>query len=185
MIVPAWIKEFYESGSTVCQEHLDASEHNIQWLKSYINRLAVHLRDPRAILLSWTHHLNGQYKRNEYDFLLYVAPSPLHVDGYFTWNLEQQLNWQIENFLPQLIAWMNGWVKFQQDEDQKVNGFKILFTTFEDFRIESSKGNEEAFFRKIADFYGIPQEKFTFTPAEKNEESHFRKGEISEWKEIE
>lgn len=185
MIVPAWIKEFYETGSMVCQQHLDASDHNIQWLKYYTDRLAVHLRDPRAILLSWTHHLNGQYKRKEFDFLLYVAPTPYHVEGYFTsWNLAQQLDWQIENFLPKIVAWMNGWVKFQQNEAQKINGFKILFTTFEEYKEETSKGNEEAFFRRYANFYGIPSEKFTFSPAAKTEETHFRNGEISEWKRV-
>jgi len=183
MIVPAWIEEFYESGSTICQEHLDASAHNTQWLKYYTDRLAVHLRDPRAILLSWTHHLNGQFKRQEYDFLLYVAPTPYYVDGYFTsWNLEQQLDWQIENFMPQLVSWMNGWVEFQQNEAQKADGFKILFTTFEEYKEEAGKGNEEAFFRKFADFYGIPSDKFNFSPAAKTEETHFRKGEIDEWK---
>lgn len=176
-ITPQWIQNLFKEGSALTRGHFDASIFNTQLLKLYTDRIVVNFRDPRAIILSWTHHTNKHYANGNADFIYYVAPVPPVNIGYFEWDLKKQLDWQIENFLPDLVAWMQEWVAFAHKE-QADNGFKVLITTYEAF-----KADEHGFFNKIIDFYEIPRADFKYEPHAKTEESHFRKGLIDEWKE--
>lgn len=178
-IVWDWAEKFFEAGSTLTQEHLDASEHNTQILKHFTDRMMVQLRDPRAVILSAAHHFNGQYQRGENKYLLYVAPSPLNQPGYFDWPLEKQIDWLIENLLPQQVAWIQGWVNFAEQEQRKHSGFKVLFTTYDELLTDETK-----YFESIRDFYGISHDRFKLTPSEKTAATHFRKGQVAEWKSV-
>ena len=79
-------KTFLTSGGSITQEHLDASEFNIQCLKMYTTGIIIHFRDPRAVLLSWTHHMNKLHADGRYHLLKYVTPTP--PSEYYHWEFE-------------------------------------------------------------------------------------------------
>jgi len=171
------LNDFFNAGTYITQEHLDASILNTDLLKRYTDKIVVHFRDPRAVLLSWTHHMNNLNDHNHYYLLDYVTPTPPRE--YYNWNLEQQIDWQIENFLPNIVTWMNDWLEFKAKEENNASAFKVLITTYEDFHT-----NELEFYYKILDFYGIPRGEFKFNPPAKNANTHFRNGEIEEWRSV-
>lgn len=168
---------FFKNKSMISQDHFDSSKVNIQWLTKYTDRMVIHLRDPRQVLLSWVHNMNW-IKKNGWDDLLYmVTPTP--PSEYYKWKLSKQIDWNIENFLPEVVAWMNAWLEFKEQEDAKDNGFKILLTTYDDFL-----SDDIGFYNKVLDFYEIPREQFVYKPAEKTETTHFRKGDVNEWRKV-
>src|SRR5262249_49844733 len=94
----------------VAQNHLAPSLENLQVLQHFKVKMVLHLRDPRQDLLSWIHHTDwkadGGY---ENESLLYILPRP--PAGYFKYSFYRKIDWQIENYLPQLVAWTQRWVE--------------------------------------------------------------------------
>jgi hypothetical protein len=58
-LVPAWAEDLARGGA-IAQEHLDASEANLDLLRrAGVTRIVVQVRDPRQAALSWTYHIDG------------------------------------------------------------------------------------------------------------------------------
>jgi len=188
------IKEFYAHNSTIAKQHLMAPSFNSHqqppvitgytlkkdrlayrdWreldtesLKQYTNKLVIHIRDPRPALLSFAHHIIANHDTTN------------KPDNYFDLNLNQQLDWCIDNVMPYLLNWINDWLAIKASEDIKENGLKILVTTYDEL-IE----DELKLFNKILAFYDIPASKFHYQPIKKEQAPHFRKGDQEEWRQV-
>lgn len=155
---------------SLTQEHFDASEENLSVLKEKLPKLIVHVRDPRQAIISWTHHLNKiQHSQEALNYFLLSLPT-----NYFELSFMEQLEWQIDNYFPVCIKWIEEWIEASKDES-----LKILFTTYESFT-----ENPEKFFKNIFDFYGITLDVGKLPSLPKKEAFHFRKGENEEWKKV-
>ena len=63
--------------------------------------------------------------------------------GYYEWPLSSKIDWQIDNYLPWLMAWTTQWVAIADE-----GTFPVLITHQDDLRC-----NEKAFFDAILSFY--------------------------------
>ncbi len=143
----------------------------IDTFKKYNNKLVVHVRDPRQVLISLIHHIDKDILRS--NFL------PAEIKPYYkNWSLSEKIDWSIEYLYPSIIAWIDDWVTYKALQATDANPIDILFTTYEDM-LE----NEELQHRKVAAFYHSPIKQAYIRPA-KNEAVHFRKGDVQEFKTI-
>lgn len=167
------LDEFREfaKGGRICNAHLDPSPINLQMLDLFIPRWIVHLRDPRSVVLSWTHHLDRLFREGRGIETLHVAPRPPETyDGY---GFEDRISWQIDHFAPTVIDWMSAWLGFAD-----LNPSRILVTEF-----QAMAADETAFIARIADFLDIPFHAAGHQPLEKTmENAHFRSGKTDEWR---
>lgn len=166
------LKAFSRAGNKIGYSHVDASEANLQILSRFLDRWIVHIRDPRSVLLSWVHHMNRLYSERSNDEFqhLYVSPAP--SDEYFGWPLARQIDWNIENFLPNVVTWTREWL--QVVDSGKHN---ILLTNYSELVRDDSR-----YLARILDFYGIPRGRWSKPVIAKTlQESHFRTGTEDEW----
>lgn len=173
----AEMERFYNAQAAIAKTHLDASLKNQQLLRKFTNRVLVHFRDPREVLLSWTHYLQHLHNAKKLKYLYYVMPKP--PDAYFQWPLATQIDWNIEHYLPEIVSWMQGWVNFYDQNMLTQDDFRILITTYDDFRKD-----ERGFYRMILDFYGIPEKQFKYTKIKQDMDLHFRRADQSEWETV-
>jgi hypothetical protein len=161
----------FSAGGFVSQNHLAPSPENLQILQHFKLKMVLHLRDPRQALLSWIHYLHYITGGNDSsEQLLYFTPRP--PAGYFEFPLSRQIDWQIENYLPQLVLWAARWVEIADR-----GTIPILLTHQNDLRLE-----EKAFFHAILAFYRIDFDYALPNLARTMEETHFRKADPMEWR---
>jgi hypothetical protein len=155
--------------ATIAQSHISAHPINIAMVRQFVGRFWLHLRDPRAATLSWVHHVESFADQP------YVWPvfSPALPEGYFGWPVAEKLAWQVNNYLPNVVSWTSAWVAAI---DAGVAG-PSLITRYEDF-----SRNEEATLRQALDFFGIPQSAFKGMTVPKSAATHFRAGQVDEWR---
>lgn len=165
-IIPSWATAF-SKGGMITQEHMPASPQNIAGLRSAgIDRIVVHVRDPRQALLSGIHHIA---ERKEEMQILF---GPIAMPDFSTCTFSDRAQWMTEHFLPELIEWVYGWVRIERDPDQNI---QVLFT-----RYEAIHENESRLFDSILEFYGLIGAKIV--AVRKGPEVHFRKGQKEEWR---
>jgi hypothetical protein len=160
----------FSRGGFLSQAHLAPSSENLQVLQYFKLKLVLHLRDPRQALLSWVHHLDWLSGGSETcEALLFATPLP--PSGYFNFSLSRKIDWQIENWLPQLITWTTQWVSAADS-----GTIPILITHQDDLR-----ANEKAFFDSILAFYQLNLDYTLPNPPRTVETTHFRRGDPMEW----
>jgi hypothetical protein len=161
----------FSGGGFVSQNHLAPSPENLQILQHFELKMVLHLRDPRQALLSWIHYLHYITGGNDgSELLLYFTPRT--PAGYFEFSLSRQIDWQIENYLPQLVHWAARWVEIADR-----GTIPILLTHQNDLRLE-----EKAFFDAILAFYQIDLDYALPNLARTMHETHFRKADPAEWR---
>lgn len=169
---PVLIDDFYQ-GVWVGQEHLPATPRNLYNLSHYgIDRFIVHVRDPRQAVLSFVHHINKWQKR-----ILKTVDIMLDDEIFFTLPLPQQIDWALTHLYPAMVSWIEGWVKV--DEKNRW-GITIKMMEFADM-----KKAPRSYFKEFCDFYKIEDcdlDKIVQQP--RNEDCHFRKGHIDEWRHV-
>ena len=184
--IPEYTKRL-AAGNLVSQEHLPAHNKNLITLRqSGIDRLVVHVRDPRQALLSWVHHVDRQYKNGNFEptgyplcdgYFSLSYKGQKDCEPYFSLDFEEKINWHIEYYLPLLIDWIKGWVAVGENP---AHDLKILFTRFQDM-----KSDPDTLFRSILSFYDIHPSDFHQPHIElKDGRLHFRKGKVNEWKAV-
>ena len=162
------VKKFV-GGGYVAQNHLAPSVENLQILEHHRLKMVLHVRDPRQALLSWVYHLDRITESNDAsEFLLYFVPRT--PPGYFALPLSQKIDWQLENYLPDLIAWTKQWVEIA---DQGT--IPILITDQKDLQ-----SDEKAFFDSILAFYQYNLD-YALPDVPKTDETHFRRADPREW----
>jgi hypothetical protein len=160
----------FSRGGFVSQNHLAPSPENLQVLRHFKLKMVLHMRDPRQALLSWVHHLQYVTGGNDTsEELLYVTPRPPF--GYFKLSLSRQIDWQIDNYMPQLVHWAERWVEITD-----LNTIPIMITHQNALRTE-----EKAFFDKILAFYDIDLDYALPNLARTIKETHFRLADPMEW----
>jgi Sulfotransferase domain len=158
-------------GDVVRHEHFDASPINLAICARHIDRVVLHLRDPRQATLSWTHHFNR---------LLLLHPHSTYptvnqpLQDYRRWPFERQLDWQIDYHMVSLVAWLRTWIAIANNPP-----FKILRTQFEELI-----NDERALFDRILEFYGLPANGVEMRTPKKTIEYHYRCGRADEWKHV-
>lgn len=161
--------ESFRTGNIVRQEHFDASPINLKVCGRFIDRIVLHVRDPRGALLSWAHHVNRLQKLHPNGIESTIHPIP---DDFPSWPLSDQLDWHIEHHLVSLVGWLRQWLAVSQAQSP----IRILWTSHEELA-----NNERALFDKIINFFEVPMDRVDFQTPEKTMEVHYRSGEINEW----
>jgi hypothetical protein len=156
----------------VAHTHLPATRGNLIEISArhQLDRLVVHVRDPRQALMSWVHFIRSVVTDlDPVQALHYGLP-----EDYLSLDPGQQIDWQIENWLPRIVSWIAGWMEAKSEPLFKT---EILFTTFEQL-----KEDQKRFFDRLLDFYGIERELFAYPALPKVGESNFRQGDVDEWR---
>jgi Sulfotransferase domain len=165
------LPSFIEGGS-VASAHFDPSPVNLQSLTHFVKKWVVHIRDPRSVTLSWVHHTNRIYSERgdgRYHYL-FVYPAP--PEAYYGWPFGRQVDWNIEHFLPSVVAWTRSWLAIYDSRR-----YDILLTSFSELARD-----ELGYIHKILDFYAIPPDLFRRPHVERTLlHSHFRAGLEDEW----
>jgi len=169
-MMPAAFKRF-RRGSIVRQEHFDASHFNLEICARYVDRIVLHLRDPRQSTLSWTHHFNRYRDIHPGSTVGTVHRPP---EDFCRWPFERQLDWHIDHHLVSQVMWLRRWMLVEQEAP-----FQILRTRYEELL-----NNERALFDRILAFYDIPAGGIAMRTPEKTIEYHYRCGRSDEWKEV-
>lgn len=173
ILIPNWMAAF-KRGGAICVQHIDASEENLELLKRFnILSLVIHLRDPRQAILSWTYYLDTRFSDTKIHTLKSLT-SPSIPASYQSWDFEDKLTWNIENYFPLFVKWVSDWCDVE--EDQK-SIFEIKFTTFEELC-----GSEKKFLQDLVDFWGLDTKSQKLIEFDKYRNYNFRKGQVSEWK---
>jgi hypothetical protein len=165
-----WVlDQFWRDRACIAFQHTECNDANLFFLQQTDLRLLLNVRDPRQCLLSLVHYSLRHFPRQIK--ILHPAEPP---EDYPEWGFERQIDWQIDRHMPNYVAWIFGWLNV-------IDGGKVeaLITTFDDLLAD-----EEAFFDRILNYYGIPREKFTHPHLAKDAAVNFRKGDPNEWREV-
>ena len=154
----------FSTGGFVAQNHLAPSAENLRVLEQLKPRMVLHLRDPRQAMLSWLHHVDWKNRTEG----LVLPGQPV---GYYEWPLSSKIDWQIDNYLPWLMAWTTQWVAIADE-----GTFPVLITHQDDLRC-----NEKAFFDAILSFYEMRLDFELPNLARTLDETHFRNADPEEW----
>jgi len=158
-------------GQVISQSHLDANPTNLQLLRAYCPRMVLHLRDPRQALLSWVHHVKKYVEQGQ---LTQASVTPIPPTTLlFADNLSAAIDWHIAHHLPNILQWTEQWLLHVETKESPA----VFVTYYHDLR-----ENSQNVIARILDFYGIPAWAYTAKDIPKNEFTHFRKGQLDEWR---
>jgi hypothetical protein len=161
----------FAQGNMVSQDHFDASKINLVHIAKHVDRMVVHVRDPRQAMLSYVHYLaTSRFRREEDETRLFIYP-PM-PDDFYQFDLEARIDWAIENWLPLLVEWTEEWVAAAETLYRP----RIKFTRYEDL-----VADRDRFVQDVLEFFRIPVERYFPPSIEPDEDIHFRKGEVAEW----
>lgn len=176
------VKYFRNKNSILFKEHFSApfgtaqpyyikvmGRLDVDSLRANKQKIILHLRDPRQVLVSLYWHIEE------------------HPDGelipfqfkhwYFAQNKSGKLDWLIENLLPIVTSWTADWLAFKEREDATANGLPILITTYDEMITD-----KHALYTKILDFYGMERNYTSLQTPAKDYQVRFRKGDPEEWR---
>jgi Sulfotransferase domain len=161
----------FAQGNMVSQDHFGASKINLVHIAKHVDRMVVHVRDPRQAMLSYVHYLaTPRFRREEDETRLFIYP-PM-PDDFYQFDLEARIDWAIENWLPLLVEWTEEWVAAAETLYRP----RIKFTRYEDL-----VADRDRFVQDVLEFFRIPVERYFPPSIEPDEDIHFRKGEVAEW----
>jgi len=145
--------------------HISATERNLKILnESSIERLPVHVRDPRQAFVSYYFHSRNamELARNRY-------ANP----GFNKLDEQGGFQWFMDFYYPRFIDWITGWVRTENNICRY--SFSLQITTFEDML----KLGQTRIVKNICDFYGMAPE---LPPVE--QKHRLRKGLVDEWRSV-
>ena len=162
------------TGGAVSRSHI-SSDNLPALVANGVNRLVLHVRDPRQVTVSWTHHMR-RLGRAEFRHGAATYDPPLPA-AFRDWPLRRQLDWAVENYLPGQLQWLEDWAAAL---DRHRGAVSVLVSTFEEFRAD-----QDAFFRRVADFFGLAE----FQVPGLSDQSaaamrNFRLGHVDEWRTV-
>jgi tetratricopeptide (TPR) repeat protein len=163
-VIDSWARD-YARGGACYVTHLDPSRDAVQRLKAAgLNKIIVHVRDPRQALVSLVHH----FDRYPDQLVQYRSTT----DG------GHAVSQRAMNVLPLYavsIDWIKGWLDLEPEID-------VLFSTFEDF-----VKDRKAFVDRYLEFHGGDRAYFDWNDAfgeHTGIDDHFRSGRTDEWREV-
>jgi GNAT superfamily N-acetyltransferase len=160
---------------TICHTHADGRIGNLAPINTFLERMVVHVRDPRQAMLSAVHFLNDLRVRTGASQVAgFGLPLP---HDYFGLSLTEQIDFMIEHGLPEFVRWIESWLDAAANPLLRT---RLLFTRYED--LHAAPG---AFFQSILDFYEVSWQSAQFEPpAAVSGSRHFRKGMTDEWRSV-
>ncbi|MBF0274359.1 MAG: sulfotransferase domain-containing protein [Nitrospinae bacterium] len=169
-IVPEWL-ERCQYGGCVIRDHLKATPYHLnQLMRCNINRIILTIRDPRQALLSFAWFIE---EKSIWDQVINKAsPEAFCPDGFNMWGISDRIDCLIENYLPQLIVWIEEWLEIEK------NGYgsiKILLVEFKEIKEDPLNVT-----KRILEFYSLDPYKAQSLP-KPTKEKLYRKGELNEW----
>jgi hypothetical protein len=170
--IPSALQQLAQGGA-IARSHIDGADF-ASLDANGITRMILEIRDPRQVTVSWAHMMRGltniefQYSAEMYD--------PIVPGDFREWPIQQQIDWAIDSYLPGQLSWLESWAAVLDSEPS----IPICVLKFEDFRAD-----EDTFFQKIANFYGISQIE---RPASLEQSGaamrNFRLGDVEEWRAV-
>ncbi len=155
--------------------HISANWSNLIEISPHLHldRMIVHVRDPRQSMVSWAEFMPAVITRlDPSQALHYRVP-----DDFASWPIVRQIDWHIDNWLRWSIEWIEAWLRAP---DQPWFNTQILYTRFEDMVLDQT-----AFFDRALDFFGIDHDRFKFpAPPTCPGDRNFRLGRIDEWRDV-
>ena len=170
-LVPSRVRAAAEGGLVV-KEHLAPTPFNLRTLSAHgLDRVLIHLRDPRQATLSWVHFARDDInKRLMAPLWRKIVPPGQVLDA----DLAVQIDWCIEHYLPHLVQFVADWLALEAAGDPAP---KIQFMTFESFLQDSAD-----YYSRTLAFCGIDPARFS--QEAEAEIVHLRKGRVDEWREV-
>jgi hypothetical protein len=171
-VVPSAVRQLAHGGA-IARSHLSAN--NLAVLAANgVDRLILHVRDPRQVIVSWVHHMR---RISDVEFrwsaLRYDPPLPAE---FRQWGLRRQMDWAVHNYMPGQLQWLEDWASALHQGPP----IPVLVSTFEDF-----VADQQAFFRKLSDFLGVAEIRL---PGSRRQSAaamrNFRRGSIGEWRDV-
>lgn len=161
MVLPHMAREFARGGMVV-SAHVQGSPTNMRTLlDAGIDRMVLHVRDPRATLYSRFHYARWrEILRRRFG------------EAFFNLSDEDQIDRHIEDFFVKSVDWLTEWVDYLDSDPE----MRVLVTTHEQLARD-----EGAFFRSIFEFYGLAP--YGLKAASKDRQRNFRSGSPTEWRE--
>lgn len=151
-------------GGMVSASHLQPDTTNLNLLsRCGVDRIVLHIRDPRAALLSWAHFVMKSMNKERKPFLPQLE----------SLNALDNLEYFVDASFPDFVGWIDGWISALL-ENPDIN---VLIVTHD----ELSK-DPDAYFGKIFAFYGLGSPQLQVVA--KAEMTHFRSGDNSEWRRV-
>ena len=201
---------FSERGG-ITQLHTSPAIASLAAICLMLDRMWLHIRDPRNTLVSWLHFLDQINTK-------YTAPITADHIPYIgeIWRkggFEEKIELCIEYFYKDCLEWLNGWFTAMGMDfsgkyvsvDQRASGdsgggYRLRgdWVAAQDKRFSHQplnspkvlltsqedlvKCGHQAVFDAMMDFYDMPRSSFSISPPNKGENAHFRRGAVDSWK---
>jgi hypothetical protein len=171
-IAPSAVRQLVKGGA-IARSHMSAD--NLPGLiANGVDRLILHVRDPRQVTVSWVHHMarisDAEFR---WSALTYDPPVPAKFRD---WAFPQQLDWAVRNYMPGQVQWLEDWMAAVRQGPR----IPILVSKFED-----SAQDQRLFFTKISDFFGVSE---IHVPLLRSQSAvamrNFRTGSTDEWRDV-
>lgn len=149
-------------GGSITTSHLQCDEWNMNILKTLgLTKFVLLGRDPRAALFSWVnYYLDGEiFRRRDRN------------EEFVNLSNEAQLETHINGFYRHALTWMTEWAQFIE-KDREIQVLELQY--------EEMVGSEEAYIKRILDFYGISGVPIVL--AEKSKATNFKTGQAESWR---
>lgn len=172
MSLPQNVPSLINDSGTIYHTHANPSPGNLIEVSERLERMVLHLRDPRGALLSWAHFI-GRVVRDVDPVQRLHYGMPEGIEG---WKFGKQIDWYIDNVLPTFVSWSSGWLEAIDTKDM---GDKALITTYEEL-----VADQDAFFDRLLSFYDIDRTLFEYPAKPKKGTLNFRKGDPQEWNKV-
>jgi hypothetical protein len=144
--------------------HLSPSTSNQKkLLEANINKIILHIRDPRAAMISWYHFIE-KWNTDEREHTMKGAPK-----NYYQLSKKDKNDVLIDTFYQYCLKWIQDWM----DIYDKNTDFKILLMTHDDLLVST-----EHYCNKVFDFYNVSA---PVIELKKDSKTHFRSGKKTEW----
>lgn len=163
-IIDSWMTDYARGGACYVTHLIPSTKKVAQIKRAGIDRMIVHVRDPRQALVSIVHHLD-RYPDQLPEF------RGLAAEGR---TISEQAQ-KVIDLYHNSISWISGWVDAERDVE-------ILFSTHEQF-----VRNRAAFVERYLDFYGADCRFFSYENAlaqQAGTDYHFRSGRTDEWRDV-
>jgi hypothetical protein len=170
-LVPYRMRTFLDGG-VIAKEHIPASAHNLRQLsQAGIDRMVLHVRDPRQATLSWVHFVRDDVSMRLMAPIWRKVVPPAAV---LAQDLAATIDWAIDVYLPRLVRFMTDWDAVGRDDGQELD---VTFLSFERFRTDP-----EGYLGDVLDVHGI--DRASFDAQAGGDDVHYRKGELDEWRQV-
>ena len=134
--IPSQVK-LLANGGAIAKHHSPATFEFAAPVSYYLDKMWVHVRDPRSVALEWRYSLVTLKTINNPEQMAFL--NPLYCPkGFFELSKTEQIEVMVQNMLPECIEWVLGWLDAEADPDFKT---EILFTQYEKLGFVKSKAN--------------------------------------------